>query len=1782
MAYWTDTYAQYLVDRGAFTSGESIVIQDSSAVLEGLTAGNLTGILTDAGSTGYNVTIDSTDDSISFTVDQYAAALPAGAPIISFDPSDFLALYDTGAHIQAMTTGLMDRMNTAGVQAISPSDGTLIFDVDHFNHLGTMAVDGLATFKIADTGTILSALSSTTVANMAAAGVDKIDATNNVLSLTVAQFNALGSIALTSADTVTLKDAGTTLALMGAGTIATLAGKGIDFLEANDVNLTLTFAEYSALGTVALRAANNVTVTGTSAELLSKTFASYSTKNVDTLSSSDAVTLNETQAAALVAATVVFDSANSVTLSDSGVNIAVLSSTDFGKLYAHGVDTIVAGGALGLTFAQYSALGSTVLTGTDTVTVTGTSAELLGVPFATFDTKLVDTLHASTDVSLSKNQAVALVAATVVFDVGSNVTLSDTGANIELLSATDIGKLHAHGVDAINASGDAYTLTGAKFNALNGVTLAVGDIITLTVAQGDISTVNITAWAGAHIDNLSAGTDPLSLTKAEYDVLGAMTLTGTADTLTVANQTEFDALTILTVGTKGFEHIYSAGALSVTVAQFGDLLGVTLTGTNDTLVVANDGAFDALTVANLHPAGIDHVYCAAALTLTKAQYDALSGVTLTGTNDTLVVADDTEFDTLTIANVHTAGIEHISCAGALTLTKAQYDALSGVTLTGTNDTLVVADDTEFDTLAIANVHTAGIEHISCAGALTLTKAQYDALNGVTLTGTNDTLVVANQTEFDALTIANVHTAGIEHISSAGALNVTVAQFGDLGGVTLTGTNDTLVVANDTAFDLLTIANLHPAGIDHVYCAGALTLTKAQYDALNGVTLTGTNDTLLVANADLAGLTFANLAPAGIEHLQGTDALTVTTAQYGALSSVDFTGANTVTVTGTSANIGKNFAAYAAKGVDILDETTSVTLAKSQTLDLLGTALIFSPASSVQVYDTGANIALLTNVQIGQLAGRGVDRLNANNDTLSLSFAQYSALGGVILTGADVVTVTGTSAELLGVGFATFDTKLVDVLHASNPVTLNAVQTTNLLAAACKFDVASDVTAQGTSAELGKNFAAYQAKGVDVLDASTSVTIGITQAGNLVNSTVNYSIGSSVLLYDTGLDIALLSDTQIGHLAAHGVDRIQASDGTLSLSFAQYSALGTVALTPGDTVTVTGTSAELLGVGTATFDAKYVDVLHATDAVTITEAQAATLVAGNVSFDVGSVVTLRDTRANIALLTFGQIGQLAGKGVDFIDSSTNVVELTVAEYQALGTVQLTAADENVLKDTGTNLALLTNVQIAALAGKRIDTIDSTTGNLTLSVAQFAALGSVALTAADTVTLSDNSTNLQALTLVEIGALAGKGIDRIDASDNALSLTLAQYQALGTVQTASNDVITVTGTASANAIVGTPYKDKLYGLDGNDTLTGGLGNDTLDGGTGVDTAVFTGNYSAYTVTRTSDTALTVVGEGTDKLTNIERLQFADRTITIGAVKDDTNRDGKSDILWQPTSGGAVKISAMNGATITSTGDVASYPGSSWTLIGSGDFNGDGRADLLWQNTSGQAKVWLLNGTSIQAGSGDVGINMGSDWKVIGSGDFDANGKSDILWQNTSTGQAQVWFMDGTSVLSGSGVLSPNLGTSWTAIGTGDFNADAKADILWQNTTTGALKIWEMNGSTITSSGDVAEVPAAGWTAAGIGDFNGDGKSDILLLNTTSNTFAVWFMNGSTRLSAGVATATNGTFIGTGDYNGDGTADILWQNTTTGAVSIYMNSGAGTSFTSFAVAGTPGAGWLAVTGP
>jgi hypothetical protein len=291
----------------------------------------------------------------------------------------------------------------------------------------------------------------------------------------------------------------------------------------------------------------------------------------------------------------------------------------------------------------------------------------------------------------------------------------------------------------------------------------------------------------------------------------------------------------------------------------------------------------------------------------------------------------------------------------------------------------------------------------------------------------------------------------------------------------------------------------------------------------------------------------------------------------------------------------------------------------------------------------------------------------------------------------------------------------------------------------------------------------------------------------------------------------------------------------------------------------------------------------------------------------------------------------------------------------------------------------------------------------------------------------------------------------------------------------------------------------------------------------------------------------------------------------TRTDFNGDGKSDILWR-NKDGSVATWQMNGATVTAA-NLASTASldPSWKTAGTGDFDGDGKADILWRNDDGSIAVWKMDGAIVIDSSFTSTSSLGSTWKTAGTGDFNGDGKSDILWRNDD-GTVVVWTMDGNTVKSSAKTSTPLLDSSWKAAGTGDFDRDGKTDILWRNDD-GSVALWQMNGSTVVNS-SLTSTPSldSSWKINGTADFSGDGKADILWRNTNTGAVDIWQMNGSKVVSSSLTSTpsldSSWKAAGTGDFNGDGKSDILWRKDSGAAVVWQMNGAAvvSSSLTSF----------------
>lgn len=121
-------------------------------------------------------------------------------------------------------------------------------------------------------------------------------------------------------------------------------------------------------------------------------------------------------------------------------------------------------------------------------------------------------------------------------------------------------------------------------------------------------------------------------------------------------------------------------------------------------------------------------------------------------------------------------------------------------------------------------------------------------------------------------------------------------------------------------------------------------------------------------------------------------------------------------------------------------------------------------------------------------------------------------------------------------------------------------------------------------------------------------------------------------------------------------------------------------------------------------------------------------------------------------------------------------------------------------------------------------------------------------------------------------------------------------------------TITGDNNYSILTGVLGNDSLDGGAGSDTLIDGNGNDTLNGGTGSDTVVYTGKVTDYAVSFLSTGSVQVIdtvssngNDGTDILSGVEQINFADNGVTRIVTGTAANDNLTNDKYWSMMFGG-----------------------------------------------------------------------------------------------------------------------------------------------------------------------------------------------------------------------------------------------------------------------------------------
>jgi hypothetical protein len=1470
-------------------SGDAAFLRDTGAATGALTTAEISGLA------GIGITEISTGTGGAYSWS--LAQLNALSGAVTLDSADTVSLADTGAALGALSTSTLAGLAARGIDVLDATDNALTLSVAQYNALGSVVLNQADTVTIHDTAANISGL---TYSALAAAGVDFLDATTAV-SVTAAQLTALGTVGFTSASAVTLADTGGHIA---AENFATIAAQGVDVIDASDNVLSISAAQYKALGAMTLTQADTITLADTGANIAALTavqIVALAAAGIDKIDASNNVlSLSVAQFAAL--GTVTLTGADTNTLLDTGANLQTL---DFSTLAAKGIDILDASdNLLTLTAAQFQALGTVALKSTDTVTLLDTGANISALTTGQFNAlaaKGIDILDATDNAYSLSVAKVEGISASLTLAANDTITVQDSEAHIEAMTSAQMAAAVARGIDFFHATNSTLNLSAAQVSALlgTGAAFASGDAVTLIDTGADIqalSAVQFGQLAAAGVDKIDTTDNSLTLSIAQYEALGSVQLSA-GDTNTLAGAyipglADLSTTVIAGLGAAHINHIHGTFMFEWSVAQFNAL------ATNITIDTASGAVRLYDTTTNIQ-----------SLTLTQ------------------------------IAAFHAEGLAQLEIAthgggSELDFSVAQTNAITTAGLTFSTDNATTAHPVITDTgAAIAAMTTTQLAAAAADGftainatddALTLSLAQFTAVGSMSFTAADTVTIADSETNIEALTNPQLAAMVSGHVdiihSTNGFLNVSTAQVGALLGTgTAFASGDTVTLsdagASIQALGSTQIGELAAAGIDTIDASdNALTLSLAQYRALGAVTLTQTDAvTIQNDNDGLSGMTVADiqaLSSNGVDILESINAnFSFSVAQAEAL--IHQTGGGTVSLSAGDAfyvnDTGTNISTLTAS------DMTALGALGAGAVDLIGSGAIavnvatFNAAVAAEVaFDAGDNVTLadtgsalqtfLTATNIAAAHAAGVDAVDATDDALTLNKASLDALAAnsIVLAAGDTVTMRDTEARLealTGAQFASYAAQGVDVFRSQAGIlSLNESQVAGVLGSAAAFNDTDAVTLADTAAHIqalsAAQFGLLAVKGVDLIDV-TSGTLALSAADYTALGAYTI-VGGTVTLADTGADIAALAATQLAALTGTGITHIDASDNAISLTVAEERAIlsqtggGTVTFDATDTITIADTGAAIAGLSVAELAALGVDgaghvVLDASDGtLTLSDAQYNAIIGNSITLTGADNVVLRDTGAILGGLSAAQIGALAAAGIDSIDASDNALALNIAQLQALGTVKLTLADSVTLADTGAHLAALTASQIGALTAGGIDFIDATDDVLSLTIAQAKQLHQVRLTASDTVTLADTGTNISKLTVAAVGQLAVAGIDVIDASNNAITFTLDKYSALGSVQIAANDVLTVNGTTGDDVFQARAGIQVLNGFAGNDTFLLGAGNHTIDGGNGIDTVSYSGAAAGVTVDLGAGTATT--GTWTDSLSAIENATGSNQHDTI----------------------------------------------------------------------------------------------------------------------------------------------------------------------------------------------------------------------------------------------------------------------------------------------------------------
>ena len=1145
-------------------TGAVTLVTGASTVSQSITGGSGNDVITMGGTVADSVNSGAGDDRIIIT----AATLTAADTIVGGAGTDNLVL--SGAADQTVSDAQFTLVS--GVERLSGATAAQgnTAGVDFAVTANTLAkAAGIVRFSDAASGDSAYSLTLGSAYNATAVTYDFSDVADTAsFAVTAAGTTAVVTFqgdadGITAGDSLTGgNSSGDTLIFNSAGTTGTIASGDIGGIERINVTATngaVTFitadtqitdssstalvvdasaASGASTFTFATGTAHAITYTGSgqvdsvtagagldsltlgagddvavflSANLTTDTVAG-GTGN-DTLSISDAATLTDSkftnvssvETLALAAAT------NSVTLESLAMAAGIATVTG-----NTGDDTI----AISSTFT--GPLRVTLNTGNDSVIVTGAavlSAAVTETGLTTNDTitggtSTGDVLRITADGGTGNFTNVSAIETYLVIGDAGAVGITTANANAAVGTTLTIdGSALASGTNALTV--DAALETDAKIVVIGG---AAADSITLTangadnVSGGDGGdTFTVTSAGFTLVDTIAggSGTDIIVMSDSATDVDADFTAVTSVERLTSTSTTSSNTLTA-TVGALA----QAAGLVSIVGGTGVDTItiGAGYTGTLRVTPTSGSDVINAsATAGTLQVAtSLGNIDAADVWTGGTGASDAL--IVTSGTATAATMAQITAFETIT-----TSGD-----AGAFSITTADVNVASGVTMTVNGASLVTTNTLMFDGTAETNgrfsITGGSAADTLSGGSLADTidggagadvidgGAGNDSMNG----GSGNDSIVVGQAEDFADGGSGTDTLQVTAIGS-GAFVIDLSASGDQL-TTYNGSANTTFQGNfeNAVFSSITGTLVATAA------AGGSTITSGSGNA----TLTGG-----AGNDSLTGGAGADslISASGVDTLTGgagNDRYTVTLNSLGVMDDtiVDASGTDTLVLTGaapsstTRVAVDLTSGAFGSSVIEVLDLTgltvagATVTVGNPTTPTILGSDFADSVTggTAVDTISTGSGNDTITGAAAADVidAGDGADTL------------VYLLTADLMNGGAVVDSITGGSGvDRLLVG--TIGTAF-GIAGSDSWARSNTIETITSVANTSAVTIVLAATAE-TAGIRTVDLSAATTSTSNIVDVSSFTTNGVTITTGVAATTVIGGSGADSITGGTGID-----------------------------------------------------------------------------------------------------------------------------------------------------------------------------------------------------------------------------------------------------------------------------------------------------------------------------------------------------------------------------------------------------------------------------------------------------------------------------------------------------------------------------------------------------------------------------------------------------------------------------------------------------------------------------------------